>query len=64
MMREPKRIPADCVAAQTGKENESIKRYYNITPSNNSGLNATFVFHFDDSKLNGKIKKNNVECRK
>ncbi|HMS35395.1 MAG TPA: hypothetical protein PKC91_15040 [Ignavibacteria bacterium] len=32
----------------------SIRRYYDITPTNNSGLNATFVFKFDDSELNGK----------
>ncbi len=32
----------------------SIKRYYDITPANNSGLNATFVFKYDDSELNGK----------
>ena len=32
----------------------SIKRYYDITPSNNSGLNATLVFKYDDSELNGK----------
>ena len=30
----------------------SIKRYYDITPTNNSGLNATLVFKFDDSELN------------
>ena len=32
----------------------SIKRYYDITPTNNSGLNATLVFKYDDSELNGK----------
>ncbi|HMQ67942.1 MAG TPA: hypothetical protein PKA90_03090 [Ignavibacteria bacterium] len=32
----------------------SIKRYYDITPANNTGLNATLVFKFDDSELNGK----------
>jgi hypothetical protein len=30
----------------------SIKRYYDITPTNNSGLDATLVFKFDDSELN------------
>ena len=32
----------------------SIKRYYDITPTNNTGLTATLVFKFDDSELNGK----------
>ena len=32
----------------------SIRRYYDITPANNTGLNATLVFKFDDSELNGK----------
>lgn len=30
----------------------SIKRYYDITPTTNSGLNATLVFKYDDSELN------------
>jgi hypothetical protein len=30
----------------------SIKRYYDITPTNNSGLNATLVYKYDDSELN------------
>jgi hypothetical protein len=30
-----------------------ITRYYVISPTNNSGLNATLVFHYDDSELNG-----------
>jgi hypothetical protein len=38
--------------AQTGSGNTGIKRYFNITPTNNSNLNATFVFHYDDSELN------------
>ncbi|MEZ4690420.1 MAG: hypothetical protein R3A12_09655 [Ignavibacteria bacterium] len=42
-------------AVQTGLNGgTSIKRYYDITPTNNSGLNATLVFKFDDSELNGK----------
>ena len=32
----------------------SIKRYFDITPSNNTGLNASLIFKFDDSELNGK----------
>ena len=31
----------------------SMERYYDISPANNSGLNATFVFKYDDSELNG-----------
>jgi len=31
----------------------SIKRYYNISPANNSNLNATLTYHYDDSELNG-----------
>ncbi len=31
----------------------SIKRYFNILPSTNSGLNAKVVFHYDMSELNG-----------
>ncbi len=40
-------------AAQTGNGNQSILRAYDISPTNNSGLNATLVFHYDDSELNG-----------
>ncbi|NHZ86155.1 MAG: hypothetical protein GWP19_09765 [Planctomycetia bacterium] len=36
-------------AAQSG----SIQRYFDITPTNNSGLNATLVFHYFDAELNG-----------
>ena len=32
----------------------SIKRYFDITPANNSGLNATLVFLYDETELNGK----------
>ncbi len=34
----------------------SIRRYYDITPANNTGLNATLVYNFDNSELNGKPK--------
>ena len=30
-----------------------IKRYYVINPTNNSSLNATLVFQYDDTELNG-----------
>jgi hypothetical protein len=32
----------------------SIKRYFDITPANNSGLNATLVYLYDETELNGK----------
>ncbi|MCY7362515.1 MAG: hypothetical protein LH629_10700 [Ignavibacteria bacterium] len=32
----------------------SIKRYYDITPTTNTGLNATLIFKYDDSEFNGK----------
>jgi hypothetical protein len=38
---------------QRGGSGVSIKRYYDITPSNNSGLNATLTFLYDESELNG-----------
>ncbi len=34
----------------------SILRYYDITPTTNTGLNATMVFYFDESELNGKVE--------
>ncbi len=40
-------------AVQTGAGNESILRYYEILPANNSGLNATLAFAYDASELNG-----------
>jgi hypothetical protein len=36
--------------------NTSIQRYYDITPATNSGLNATLVFKYDESELNGKVE--------
>ncbi|MBK8550213.1 MAG: hypothetical protein IPL53_03810 [Ignavibacteria bacterium] len=42
-------------AIQTGLNGgTSIRRYYDITPTVNTGLNATLVYKFDDSELNGK----------
>ena len=32
----------------------SIRRYFDIIPTTNTGLNATLVFKYDDSELNGK----------
>ncbi|MFC2082103.1 cadherin-like domain-containing protein [Bacteroidota bacterium] len=31
----------------------SVYRYYDISPTMNTGLNATLVFNYDDSELNG-----------
>ncbi|GEM_PF-1891182 len=32
---------------------QGINRYFNITPATNDALNATLVFHYDESELNG-----------
>ena len=49
------------VAAQSGYLGHTgIKRYYNINPTTNTGLNATLVFHYDDSELNGITEANLV----
>jgi hypothetical protein len=39
--------------AQTGNGKTSILRYFKITPVLNAGLNASFVFKFDNSELAG-----------
>ncbi|MEZ4690416.1 MAG: hypothetical protein R3A12_09635 [Ignavibacteria bacterium] len=40
---------------QTGLDGmTSIKRYYDISPANNTDLHAGLVFNYDDSELNGK----------
>lgn len=39
--------------AQSGGGNESIKRYFDITPNVNVGLNATLDFYYDEGELNG-----------
>ena len=38
---------------RSGSGNQGIYRYYNIAPTNNSGLNASFRFYYDESELNG-----------
>ena len=43
---------------QTGGGNSSIERFYDITPTNNSGLDATLVFSYEDSELNGLTEAN------
>lgn len=39
--------------AEKNGSSSSVKRYFDIAPLTNSGLNATFVFHYDASELNG-----------
>ncbi len=39
-------------APGTGQGNQGIKRVFHITPANNSGLNATLGFYYDESELN------------
>jgi len=41
---------------QIGGSETSILRYYDITPATNTGLNATLVFAYDESELNGKTE--------
>lgn len=38
----------------------SIRRYYDITPANNSGLNATLRLQYFDAELNG-LNENNLD---
>lgn len=40
-------------AAQTGSGNQSIERFYDIAPTNNSGLGATLTIIYHDAELNG-----------
>jgi len=40
-------------SAQTLTGGNSIQRWYMITPTTNTGLNATLVFNYDESELNG-----------
>ena len=48
-------------AQQTGSSgNVSILRYYDITPTNNSSLNATLVFNYNNAELNS-ITENNLK---
>ena len=43
-------------AQNAGATGQSITRYFTITPANNTGLNATMVFHYDGSEGNGQAK--------
>lgn len=40
-------------SARSGAGNSGVLRAYNIQPANNSGLNATLRFYYDESELNG-----------
>ena len=44
----------------TGQGNQGIKRVFHITPTNNSGLNATLRFYYDESELN-RIPENELK---
>ncbi|MFA7405112.1 MAG: LamG domain-containing protein, partial [Pelobacteraceae bacterium] len=45
-------------AQQTGAGNVSILRYYDISPTNNSSLNASLVFNYHDAELNSLTENN------
>ncbi|MBX2976964.1 MAG: T9SS type A sorting domain-containing protein [Ignavibacteriaceae bacterium] len=45
-------------SARTGNSNSSIYRYYLISPANNSNLNATFRYYYDESELQGIVESN------
>ena len=48
---------------RTGSGNQGISRYFNIAPANNSGLNATFRFYYDESEI-GSIPEANLRLYK
>ncbi|MEO1260816.1 MAG: T9SS type A sorting domain-containing protein [Bacteroidota bacterium] len=48
---------------QTINGQESILRYYDISPENNSGLDATVDFHYHDHELNGWSESDLAPCR-
>ena len=43
---------------QTHNSNNSIKRYFDITPATNTGLNASLTFNYEDGELNGLTESN------
>jgi len=47
-------------AQQSGNANHSILRYYDITPTTNTGLNATLVFNYKEAELNS-ISESNLK---
>lgn len=40
----------------TQGSNSSISRYYDITPTTNTGLNATLVFNYNDNEVNANME--------
>jgi len=48
---------------QTDDTTQSIERYYDITPTVNTNLNATFIFKYDPTELNGSNPDNLVLFR-
>ena len=46
--------------AQPTNSNGSILRYYDISPTNNSGLNATLTIYYDSNELNG-LNENDLQ---
>lgn len=50
-------------APGTGQGNQGIKRMFNISPANNSNLNATLRFYYDESELNS-IHENDLKIFK
>jgi hypothetical protein len=46
-----------------GNSNEGITRIFNIQPTNNSGLNATLRFYYDESELNSVPEANLILFR-
>lgn len=45
-------------AQQSGGGNASILRYYDIVPTNNSSLNASLIFNYNDAELNSLTEGN------
>jgi len=50
-------------AAGSGAGNEGVLRIFSIQPTNNSGLNATLRFYYDESELNGISEANLTLCK-
>jgi len=40
-------------AIQTAGDNQGISRFYDVTPTTNTGLNATATYNYHESELNG-----------
>lgn len=50
-------------APKTGNNNSSVFRSYRIAPANNTGLNATLRFYYDQSELTGLTERNLIVFR-